>query len=58
MNALLLNNNELRDIKGLFDTLYESVLYAPDRLEWINLSYNYLIKIDDEILKFENLKSL
>lgn len=52
VNALLLNNNYLRDLKDLHSTLVDYVLWEPDRLQWLNLSYNYLIKIDPEILKF------
>ena len=58
VNSLLLNNNEIRDIKGLYTVLKESVLYEPDRLQWLNLSYNYLVKIDIDILDFQQLKSL
>ena len=58
MNSLLLNNNEVRDIKGLYSVLREYVLFEPDRLQWLNLSYNYLVKIDVDILDFANLKSL
>lgn len=58
VNALLLNNNCLRDLKDMHSTLCDYVLYEPDRLQWINLSYNYLVKIDEEILKFHNLKTL
>lgn len=32
VNSLLLNNNEIREIKGLYTVLKESVLYEPDRL--------------------------
>ena len=42
----------------MHDTLTEYVLWEPDRLQWINLSYNHLVKIDEEILKFQNLKTL
>lgn len=58
VNSLLLNNNEVRDIKGLYSVLREYVLFEPDRLQWLNLSYNYLVKIDSDILDFANLKSL
>ena len=58
MNAILLNNNYLRDLKDLHVTLVRDVLEAPDRLQWINLSYNYLDKIDEELLKFPQLRSL
>jgi Leucine-rich repeat (LRR) protein len=30
----------------------------PNQLQWLNLSYNYLTKIDPEILNFPLLKSL
>ena len=52
VNALLLNKNELRSISGLYDVLSKHVLYEPDRLQWLNLSYNYLVKIEREILSF------
>ena len=58
VNGILLNNNELRDLKEFHVTLIRDVLEEPDRLQWINLSYNYLEKIDDELLKFEQLKVL
>lgn len=58
VNALLLNNNYLRDLKDLHSTLCEYVLYEPRRLQWLNLSYNYLVKIDAEINKFVDLKTL
>ena len=32
VNALLLNNNCLRDLKDMHSTLSEYVLYEPDRL--------------------------
>ena len=56
VNSLLLNNNEIRDIKGLYPVLKEYVLFEPDRLQWLNLSYNYLVKIDADILDFSGLK--
>lgn len=58
VNTILLNNNEIRDLNLFWTTLSESVLHEPERLQWLNLSYNYLIKIDSEILKFPQLKSL
>jgi len=53
-----LNNNYLRDLKDFHVTLTRDVLEEPDRLQWINLSYNYLEKIDKELLNFPQLKSL
>jgi hypothetical protein len=58
VNAVLLNNNEIRELKGLYDVLKDYVLWDINKLQWLNLSYNYLIKIDDDICKFENLKTL
>lgn len=58
-DCLLLNNNELREITGLYEILTGVLLHGdPSKLIWINLSFNYLTKIDDEILNFVNLKSL
>jgi hypothetical protein len=39
--ALFLNNNEIRTLKYLPDTL-RYVMYRPENLEWLDLSYNYL----------------
>lgn len=55
--SLFLNNNELRHINNLSGIL-ESVMYAPHKLQWLDLSYNYLVKINDEIPKFTQLKTL
>lgn len=55
---MLLNNNEIRDLNLFSETLSTYVLHEPERLQWLNLSYNYLVKIDAEILKFPQLKSL
>jgi Leucine-rich repeat (LRR) protein len=58
VTAVLLNNNEIRELGGLYDTLSTYVLYEPHKLQWLNLSFNYLTKIDAEILNFPGLKSL
>jgi hypothetical protein len=55
--ALFLNNNEIRTLKFLPDTL-RYVMYRPENLEWLDLSYNYLQTIDRELLEFPNLKTL
>ena len=55
--SLFLNNNEVRSIKGLRDIL-NFVVWQPDQLEWLDLSYNYLANIEKEILNFPNLKTL
>jgi hypothetical protein len=51
VDAILLNNNEVRDLSGLFNTLTFVLPHSqPSKLLWINLSYNFLTKIDNEIL--------
>jgi Leucine-rich repeat (LRR) protein len=55
--SIFLNNNEIRTIIGLRNVL-ESVMWEPFRLEWLDLSYNFLVKIEPELLEFPNLKTL
>lgn len=55
--TLLLNNNEIRTINSLLPTL-ELVMNAPSKLKWLDLSFNYLTKIEPEILNFPELKTL
>lgn len=59
VNSIFLNNNEIRDIKGLSETLcFVLPSSNPVNLQWLNLSYNYLQKIDVEVLNFPQLKTL
>jgi Leucine-rich repeat (LRR) protein len=39
-------------------SILDVVMFNPARLEWLDLSYNYLEKIEPEILKFPFLKTL
>jgi len=55
--SIFLNNNELRTAMGLRNIL-DSVMWEPSKLEWLDLSYNYLQRIEPEILEFPNLKTL
>ena len=55
--SIFLNNNELRTTRGLRSIL-DSVIWNPDRLEWLDLSYNFLERVEPEILNFPNLKTL
>ena len=55
--SVFLNNNELRGLNGL-GSILSIVMWHPERLEWLDLSYNYFEKIDNELLVFPNLKSL
>mmetsp|Transcript_41216 Transcript_41216/g.30299 ORF Transcript_41216/g.30299 Transcript_41216/m.30299 type:complete len:192 (-) Transcript_41216:29-604(-) len=55
--SLFLNNNELRSIKGLSEVL-QSVMWYPERLEWLDLSYCLLDKVEMELVNFPMLKTL
>lgn len=55
--SIFLNNNEIRSVLGLRSVL-DSVMWDPSRLEWLDISYNYLERIEMEILEFPNLKTL
>lgn len=55
--SLFLNNNEIRTVLNLRPIL-DIVMWNPQNLEWLDLSYNYLEKIEPEILNFPNLKTL
>jgi hypothetical protein len=48
---LFLQNNELRSIKGMYMIL-QDVMWNHTNLIWIDLSYNYLESLEDEILNF------
>jgi hypothetical protein len=39
--SIFLNNNEIRTVFGLRSIL-DSVMWEPSKLEWLDLSYNYL----------------
>ena len=54
---MFLQNNEIRTLVGLSDVL-ESVMWNHQNLIWLDLSYNYLDKIEDDLLQFPNLKTL
>ena len=55
--SLFLNNNEVRTLCNLRTTL-DFVMWNPQNLEWLDISYNYLDKIEPEILQFPCLKTL
>lgn len=55
--TLFLTKNKLLNIAGLYDIL-GVVMWNHDQLKWIDLSYNKLVKIEPEILKFKQLKTL
>jgi hypothetical protein len=39
----------------MFNVLKQVMVNDPTKLIWIDLSYNYLVTIDTEILNFPNL---
>ncbi|XP_044261187.1 leucine-rich repeat-containing protein 51-like [Tribolium madens] len=53
--SVWLNNNRLKNIKNL-DVFINSILEFPERLGWIDFSFNQLTEINDTILKFPDLK--
>jgi Leucine-rich repeat (LRR) protein len=55
--SIFLNNNEIRTVMGLRGIL-DSVMWEPSRLEWLDLSYNFLERIEIELLEFPNLKTV
>lgn len=55
--SLFLNNNELRELTGM-SAILSKVMWGHNNLLWLDLSSNYLTKIDLEIDEFPNLKTL
>jgi len=55
--TLFLQNNELRNLIDMAEVL-EAVMWTSQRILWLDLSYNYLVDIEDEILNFPELKTL
>lgn len=55
--TLFLQNNELRSLVGMADVL-EAVMYHSKNLLWLDISYNYLTTIDEDLLEFPELKTL
>ena len=43
--SLLLNNNEVRSLAG-FDSILEKVMIDWHKLAWLDLSHNFLTKVD------------
>lgn len=55
---MFLQKNEFRTVVGL-STILKDVMWNSPRLQWIDLSYNYLERIEDEIVQnFPCLKTL
>ncbi|XP_012254400.2 leucine-rich repeat-containing protein 51-like [Athalia rosae] len=56
-SSLWLCNNSLTSMNGL-ENLVNKLLEEPNSLAWLDLSFNNIVEIDDEITKFPNLKIL
>ena len=55
--TLFLQNNELRTLIGMAEVL-EVVMWNSRNLLWLDLSYNFLTTIEEELLEFPELKTL
>ncbi|XP_041479666.1 leucine-rich repeat-containing protein 51-like isoform X2 [Lytechinus variegatus] len=55
--TLKMNNNLLQEWKG-FEQFLQDILASPQELYWLDLSFNYLITIDEVILNFPNIRIL
>ncbi|XP_034231778.1 leucine-rich repeat-containing protein 51-like [Thrips palmi] len=55
--SLWLNNNLLPDIRGL-SSLTRNLIEQPEALAWLDLSFNHLTDISDEISQFPQLRIL
>ena len=53
--TLFLQKNQFRTVTGLY-TILQDVMFHPDRILWLDLSYNYLERIEEEIV--QNFKQL
>ena len=57
--ALFLQNNEIRTVVGLPQVLTEVMVCDPyANLLWLDLSYNYLEAIEEDLLQLQNLQTL
>ena len=61
--TLFMQNNQIRSLagdspqNGLYSVL-QDVMWTSQNLLWLDLSYNYLVNIEEEILKFPHLQTL
>ncbi|KAF6207836.1 hypothetical protein GE061_016285 [Apolygus lucorum] len=56
-NSLWLNNNNLESMQFL-TTFVNTLFEAPNKIQWIDFSFNNISEIDKELLKFVDLKIL
>lgn len=55
--AIKLSYNHLKQLSG-FDDAVHAVMHNPSRLYWLDVSHNNLEDIDDELLKYSQLRVL
>merc|ERR1711988_1507891 len=55
--CLRMNNNSLETLDGL-DEAVQEMFDMPEKVEWLDFSFNNLKNIDDAMLKYKDLKSL
>ncbi|EER14404.1 hypothetical protein Pmar_PMAR018849, partial [Perkinsus marinus ATCC 50983] len=55
---LKLNNNELTSLAGLSDSLTAVMIKHTERLQILDLSFNRLTRVDEEILEYPNLQAI
>lgn len=55
--ALRLNNNHLDCIEGLFGVTFQ-IIFRPEKLAWIDLSFNQISTIPEDFTSFTGLKIL
>lgn len=53
--AVWINNNKLTNVANL-DVFLNSILEYPEKLGWIDLSFNYITHLDPILQKYVNLK--
>jgi hypothetical protein len=56
-SAIRLNNNLLENLDGFVEVI-EKIMDTPQRLSWVDLSFNNLTTIDQALLHFPNLSNL
>ena len=56
-SALKLNNNIVQEWDG-FDGLVDHLLKTPSELSWIDISFNYILTIDEVLLQYPKLSIL
>lgn len=56
-SSLWLSNNNFASLSGL-DDLTKRFLEDPAELRWLDVAYNRVGDVDDELLKYKNLKIL